>query len=136
MSTYPQHPEAATTLAIVYRRQGRADASLALLEQTLAVHDDFAPAWNEFGILHREAGRFAEAESAYLKAVTVRPDYGLAHLNLGILYDLYLGRLDDALVHYERYQAQLGAGQDKMVGRWIADISRRIQRTAQAAQAQ
>jgi tetratricopeptide (TPR) repeat protein len=136
VAAYPQYPEAATTLAIVYRRQGRAEASLALLQQTLAVHDDFAAAWNEVGILHREAGRFDEAESAYLKAVTVRPEYGLAHLNLGILYDLYLGRLDDALLHYERYQAQLGDGQDQMVGRWIADVSRRIQRTAQTAQAQ
>lgn len=131
----PQYAEPATMLAIVYRRLGRSDDALALLEQTLAVHGEFAPAWNEVGILHREAGRFADAEAAYLKAVTVRPEYPLAHLNLGILYDLYMGRLDEALAHYERYQ-ELSAAQDKQVGRWIADVSRRIQHTTQTAQAQ
>ena len=82
-------------------------------------------------MLLRKQGKFEEAESAYLKAVTVSPDYALAHYNLGVLNDLYLRRLDTALVHYERYQAL--SGEDKQVTRWIADLKRRIgtqQRTA------
>jgi hypothetical protein len=55
----------------------------------------------------------------------------LAHYNLGVLNELYLQRLDDALMHFEKYQ-ELG-GEDEQVGKWIADLKRRLaagQRTA------
>ena len=128
----PEYPAIATTLAIAWRQMERSDDALAMLQSTLAVHDGYAPGWNEVGILHREAGRFADAEAAYLKAVTVNPDYALAHFNLGILLDLYLAQHSRALEHYERYQS-LVPDEDKQVKRWIADISRRIERTARAA---
>ncbi|MEM7611418.1 MAG: tetratricopeptide repeat protein [Pseudomonadota bacterium] len=130
---YPQFPAAATTLAIALRELGREDEALARLETMLVSHDGYAPGWNEVGILHRQAGRFADAEAAYLKAVTVKPDYALAHFNYGILLDLYLARPKQALEHYERYQS-LAPDEDKDVKRWIADISRRIARATQAAQ--
>lgn len=129
----PQYPAAATLLAASWRQIGRSDEALAMLNSTLAAHADYAPGWNEVGILHREAGQFAESEAAYLKAVTVNPDYALAHFNFGILLDLYLGRHKQALEHYQRYQ-QLAPTEDKQVGRWIADINRRLQRATQAAQ--
>ena len=131
-AAYPQYPAVATTLAIALRHLERSDDALATLETALVAHDTYAPGWNEVGILHREAGRFDEAEAAYLKAVTVSPDYALAHFNLGILLDLYLARHQEALEHYERYQS-LQPEEDKQVKRWIADITRRIQRTTQAA---
>ena len=129
----PQYPAAAVTLAIAWRNLGRSEEALALLETTLVTHDAYAPGWNEVGILHREAGRFADAEAAYLKAVTVNPQYALAHFNLGILLDLYLGRHEQALTHYQRYQ-ELAPDEDKQVEGWIADISRRIERATRAAQ--
>lgn len=129
----PQYPGAAVTMAVALRQLERKDDALALLETTLVSHDGYAPGWNEVGILHRESGRFADAEAAYLKAVTVNPDYGLAHYNLGILLDLYLGRHEQALAHYQRYQ-ELTPDADKQVDRWIADISRRIERASRAAQ--
>lgn len=128
----PEYPAIATTLAIAWRQMERSDDALSMLQSTLAVHDGYAPGWNEVGILHREAGRFADAEAAYLKAVTVNPDYALAHFNFGILLDLYLAQHSRALEHYERYQS-LVPDEDKQVKRWIADISRRIERTARAA---
>ena len=88
-------------------------------------------ALNQLGMLLRRQGKFLEAESAYLKAVTASPGYALAHYNLGVLNDLYLQRLDAALRHYERYQAL--AGEDHQVTKWIVDLKRRIgvaQRTA------
>ena len=67
---------------------------------------------------------FLEAEAAYLKAVTAEPQYALAHYNLGVLYELYLQRLDDALRHFERYQALYG--EDPQVEKWITDLKRRV----------
>ena len=82
-------------------------------------------------MLLRRQGKFRDAEAAYLKAVTARPDYALAHYNLGVLNELYLQRLDNALVHYEKYQSL--TGEDKQVEKWITDLKRRLaasQRTA------
>ncbi|MEM7763652.1 MAG: tetratricopeptide repeat protein [Pseudomonadota bacterium] len=130
---YPQFPAIATTLAISLRHTERVEESMAVLEATLAAHPEYAPALNEVGILYREAGRFEEAEAAYLKAVTVKPDYALAHFNFGILLDLYLARHEQAVEHYQRYQ-ELVPDEDKQVGRWIADLNRRLQRNTRAAQ--
>ncbi|MEO0578005.1 MAG: hypothetical protein AAFZ58_04890, partial [Pseudomonadota bacterium] len=63
----------------------------------------------------------------YLKAVTVSPEYPLAHLNLGILNELYLGRLAEALESYQTYQA-LTPDEDPNVARWITDLTRRTAR--------
>jgi tetratricopeptide (TPR) repeat protein len=84
-------------------------------------------------MLFRRNGKFLEAEAAYLKAVTVSPDYALAHYNLGVLYELYLQRLDEALQHFVAYQSIVG--EDRQVEKWIADLRRRVaanQRTANA----
>jgi tetratricopeptide (TPR) repeat protein len=86
-------------------------------------------------MLLRRNGNFLEAEAAYLKAVTVSPDYALAHYNLGVLNELYLQRLEVALKHFETYQSLVG--EDKQVAKWIADLTRRVaanQRTANVAE--
>ena len=92
-------------------------------------------ALNQMGMLLRRNGKFLEAEAAYLKAVTVSPEYALAHYNLGVLNELYLQRLDMALQHFEAYQSIVG--EDKQVERWITDLTRRVaanQRTANVAE--
>ena len=48
-----------------------------------------------------------------------------AYLNLGILYELYLGRLDDALQAYQKYQA-LSESADQRVAGWVSDLERRL----------
>jgi len=44
---------------------------------------------------------------------------------LGILYELYLGRLDDALQAYQTYQT-LSENPDMRVAGWVSDLERRI----------
>jgi Flp pilus assembly protein TadD len=69
-------------------------------------------------------GRFADAREAYEKAIALEPNYASAHLNLGILYDLYLWDGERAVQLYERYLALVPAGDDK-VKRWVAEIRKR-----------
>jgi len=97
----------------------------------LLIDPEHPAALNQLGMLLRQQGKFHEAESAYMKAVTASPDYALAHYNLGVLNDLYLRRLEDALTHYERYIELVG--DDEQVGRWIADLKRRITATQSTA---
>jgi Flp pilus assembly protein TadD len=100
----------------------------------LALKPDHPAALNQMGMLLRRNGKFLEAEAAYLKAVTVSPEYALAHYNLGVLNELYLQRLETALQHFEIYQSLVG--EDNQVAKWIKDLTRRVaanQRTANAA---
>jgi lipoprotein NlpI len=101
------------------------------VDQALEVDPEFAPALNHLGLLLRRNGKFQEAESAYLKAITVSPDYALAHYNLGVLNELYLQRLDVALQHFEQYQQLVGG--DEEVAKWIIDLTRRVEAGQQSA---
>ena len=74
----------------------------------------------------RQRGQFAQARKAYEKALGINAAYASAHLNLGILNDLYLQNLDTALQHYQRYQVLTGDS-DKQVAKWIIDLERRVQ---------
>lgn len=115
-------------LGILYFHAGRTTDAVKSLEYAIALNP--RPAYyNELGMVHRTEGRFDAAEQAYKHALQLDPDYAYAHLNLGILYDLYLQQPDRALPHYERYRA-LVPSEAGTVGKWIVDLKRR---TSQAA---
>ena len=84
-----------------------------------------AVAYNHLGILQRRKGQFEEALMAYQRAIEIDVKYARAHLNLGILFDLYLQDLEKALAQYRVYQT-LTDEQDKQVAGWIVDIERRL----------
>jgi len=131
---YPEYPGAHVNLAIIHANNENNEAAKSALEAALALNPSHPAALNQLGMLLRRNGKFLEAEAAYLKAVTVSPDYALAHYNLGVLNELYLQRLDVALQHFETYQKLVG--EDKQVEKWIADLRRRVaasQRTANVA---
>ena len=131
---YPGYPGAHVNLAIIHGSNGNDDAARASIDAALALEPNHARALNQMGMLLRRNGKFLEAEAAYLKAVTVSPEYALAHYNLGVLNELYLQRLDAALHHFEIYQSLVG--EDAQVAKWIKDLTRRVaasQRTANVA---
>jgi tetratricopeptide (TPR) repeat protein len=128
---YPDYPGAHVNLAIIFAARGDLQAAENSLTDALLIDPEYPAALNQLGMLLRQQGKFHEAESAYMKAVTASPDYALAHYNLGVLNDLYLRRLEDALMHYERYIELVG--EDEQVGRWIADLKRRITATQSTA---
>lgn len=128
---YPGYPGAHANLAIIHAHNGNDKAAEDSITDALIVDPEHPATLNQLGMLLRRQGKFQEAEAAYLKAVTANPDYALAHYNLGVLNELYLQRLENALMHFERYQAL--SGEDKQVEKWIADLKRRLaasQRTA------
>ena len=128
---YPEYPGAHVNLAIIEAMRHNDEAARVYLDAALALNPKYPAALNQLGQLLRRNGDFSAAEAAYLKAVTVSPDYALAHYNLGVLYELYLQRLDDALTHFEAYQALVA--EDKQVEKWIADLKRRIAAAQQTA---
>lgn len=75
------------------------------------------------GVVYREEGRFEDARRAYQRALALDADYAEAHLNLGILLDLYLRQPEEALKHYERYR-EIRPSDAARVEPWITDLRR------------
>lgn len=123
--THPNLAGAFINLGILYISKGRyEDAEKKLLQATMIKPDD-AVAQTHLGLTYRHLGKFNEAKQAYDVALKTNPKYSFAHLNAGILYDIYLSDLPRALNHYQQYQA-LTNGQDKLVDKWIVDLKRRV----------
>jgi len=84
-------------------------------------------AHNYLGIIARERGDFRRAEEHYEQAIALESSYAKAHLNLGILLDIYRGAWEAALEHYRTYQ-DLTDGEDQKVAQWLRDLEFRIGR--------
>lgn len=112
-------------LAEVFIAQGREDAARQALDKAIEANPANCAARTELGVMLRREGDFSGAESHYRACLQAAPDYRDAYLNLGILYELYLGRLDDALAAYRRYQL-LASEPDRRVAGWVMDLERRL----------
>ncbi|MET0053092.1 MAG: tetratricopeptide repeat protein [Candidatus Thiodiazotropha sp.] len=120
----PKRAEAYRVLAGLELEEAHPETAQNVLEKALALEPNNPQTLNQLGVAQRMQGRFSEAEQAYTQALAIDPDYAQAHRNLGILYDLYLGKPGDALNHYQRSQALNGASDAQLDG-WIADLKRR-----------
>lgn len=112
-------------LGIVYRNKGNTEKAAEAFNLAISANMKNVDAYNQLAVLKREAGDFAAAESLYQKALAIWPFYPEGHKNIAILYDLYLGKPEQALPHYQAYQ-QLLSAPDKQVDSWIADVQRRL----------
>lgn len=112
-------------LAEVFIAQGREDAARRALDKAIEANPANCAARTELGVMLRREGDFSGAESHYRACLEAAPDYRDAYLNLGILYELYLGRLEDALAAYRRYQL-LASEPDRRVAGWVMDLERRL----------
>jgi len=105
--------------------QGRDDAARSALTRAVDANPRNCAARTELGVLLRRHGEFAAAEAQYRACLQAVPDYQPAYLNLGILYELYLGRLEEALEAYRGYQ-RIAAEPDARVAGWVVDLERRL----------
>lgn len=118
-------------LGILYARTGRPVQAYQSLREAIRLNPDRAVYYNELGMVSRREGKFDEARRYYAKALDLDPNYAYAHLNIGILYDLYLQDAAKAMQHYERYR-ELTPGEERTVTKWIADLQQRGRAIEQA----
>lgn len=123
---YPYLSGPALNLALICAQTQRPQLAEEYFQRALRINPDNVAAGVQYGVWLRTQGRFADAEAAYLQTIGRNPDYADAHLNLAILYDLYLGKLAPALEHYERYLTLSGTTDGPVQG-WVADLQRRLQ---------
>jgi tetratricopeptide (TPR) repeat protein len=100
-----------------------AAALKALIEKTPTT-PAAAPLLNQLGIAERQQGHFDEAKKAYEAAIAADAKAALPHLNLAILYDLYLGDVAKAQELYQR-TVELSPGDAQQLSRWLAELKTR-----------
>ncbi len=121
----PEYSGIYYNLGRVYHQLNRPAEAMLQFQNAIAVNDKNIYAYNALAVLKREQGDFSGAETLYKQALNIWPDHADSHKNLGILYDLYMGRLHEALASYQAYQA-LQEQPDRLVTAWIVDLERRL----------
>ncbi len=124
---YPDLSGPYTNLGLLYFHENELKEAEAAFTQAVKVNPKSAVSYNHLGIINRSTGNFKASRSYYEKALKVDANYANAHLNYGILLDLYIGEWKSALKHYERFQ-KLNKEEDKEVKKWIVDLKRRIKK--------
>lgn len=110
-------------VAIAYRQINRPEQAEQHLKKALESIPGHPVASNEYGLLLRKAGRFAESRQVYEKSIALFPEYYPIHKNLGILCDLYLKDSACAVEHYEIYGKAMP--KDQQVKLWLAELQTR-----------
>lgn len=124
-AAYPAYAGPLLNLGILQARAGKFEDAQKTLNEAVARNGNSAAAFNQLGIVYRRLGRFKEADEAYQHALQIDPSYALAHLNLGVLCDLYLQQPQRALESYERYLA-LASAPDAKVNGWVTELKNRL----------
>ena len=129
----PDKPYVFTNLGLAYFKLQKMDLAEQAFQEAISRNNRDAVAYNHLGILLRYQGQFEEARKRYQRAIAIDSDYAYAHLNLGILFDIYLQDLKLALQQYQKYQTLIGE-EDKQVAGWITDIQRRLKKSTTKVQ--
>lgn len=92
--------------------------------KAIEVNPDNVNAYLRLAKLQREQGQFLHAQNTYVKALSIWKDFPEAHLNLAVLYDVYLNKVLLAQRHLEAYQF-LTQGKNKHTSKWLSEIQQR-----------
>lgn len=123
-AAYPDLGGIQANLGLIHARAGRSKDAEQAFTAAVRISPEQPAYYNLLGVFQREQGEFVKARKAYEQALSHDPAYGPAHLNLAILYDIYLWEPDKAMIHYEQYR-QLVPESAPQVTKWLADIKAR-----------
>ena len=124
----PGFSNAYVNMGILYIKMNMNKKAELSFQQALKIEPGNKYALNQQAFIYRVNGDFAKAKENYEKAINIDSDYANAHLNLGILYDLYLYDLESALQQYKKYN-ELSKGKNKQVSKWIFELERRYKKS-------
>ena len=111
-------------LGAIAEKQEKYEGAVKHYRKAISVNRKNVNAYLALGLLQRRLGEFGAAQASYNKALQVWKDFPEAHLNLAILYDLYVNQPEQAQKHYEAYSFLTG-NKDKKVHKWLVEVKRR-----------
>jgi tetratricopeptide (TPR) repeat protein len=94
------------------------------LSRAIAINKHNVNAYLRLAKVKRILGQFKQAQQTYYDALSLWPDFPEAHLNLGLLYDIYMNETVKAQKHVEAYQF-LTHGSNEQVAAWLEEIQNR-----------
>lgn len=102
------------------------DLELAIQHYVKAIetNDKNVNAYTRLALTQRQQGKFLLAQNSYAEALKLWKDYPEAHLNIAILYDLYLNHPIRAQKHMEAFQF-LTNNESSEVAQWLEEIRNR-----------
>ena len=121
---YPGFSGPQLNIGLLYLKANKLEYAEKAFKRAIQINRDNAVGYNLLGVVYRRNGKFIEAKKSYIQALSKNSKYANAHLNLGVLYDLYLNDTERALHHFEQYQVFNGSA-DKKVTNWILELKRR-----------
>jgi len=104
----PHDYDSLENLAVAYKQTGRIDDAEAMLKMILKSGEEYAPAYNELGMISFQKGDRAAAQAYFEKAARLEPSY---HLNLARLYRM-AGENAKARASFEAFLAAKGSAPD------------------------
>lgn len=109
---------------LIYLKQGEQEKAESSFRDAIGRNSENVTALNQLGILLREKKDFDGARQKYEAALGIDENHPNAHLNLGILCDIYLQDKECAMQHYQAYN-KLNTGDEK-INNWIIDLKEQI----------
>lgn len=111
-------------LGDIATEQKNYDQAVAHYFKAIELNGKNVNAYMRLAQVQRMQGNFLHAQNTYAKALALWPDFPEAHLNLAVLYDVYLNHPLRAQKHMEAYQFLTG-GENKNVAKWLVEIQQR-----------
>lgn len=111
-------------LGVIAEAQEKYPEAIEHYQKAISINRNNVNAYIALGLLQRKQGYFSDAFNTYHAALTVWRDFPEAHLNLAILYDLYLNNAEEAQKHYEAYYFLTGE-KDEKVQKWLVEVKHR-----------
>lgn len=111
-------------LANIYKKQGKYADAESRYKRALVINPLNVNAYIGLAYVQRVQGKYKLAQNTYFDALQVWKDFPEAHLNLAILYDIYLNQPVMAQKHMETYQF-LTDYKNTTVAEWHDELQKR-----------
>jgi tetratricopeptide (TPR) repeat protein len=93
-------------------------------KKAIEINEDNINAYTALATVQRMMGEFHVSQNTLAFALDLWPDFPEAHLNLGILYDVYLNQPEKAQAHMESYLYLTGY-KNKQAQAWFDEVQSR-----------
>jgi len=86
LATDPRNPQARFLKGVLQTDQGNADAAVAIFQGLTEDYPELPEPYNNLAVIWAKQGQYEKARKALELALASRPDYAIAHENLGDIY--------------------------------------------------